>query len=88
MNKQDLINHISDTNDLTIPAATRAINIVLDGITTLTNQKDSVLALRGFGSFSRIVTAPRKGRNPQTGEIMDIPSRSTLKYKPSKALQV
>ena len=88
MNKQDLINHISDTNDLTIPAATRAIDIVLEGITTLTNQKDSTLALRGFGSFSRVVTAPRKGRNPQTGETIDIPSRSTLKYKPSKALQL
>ena len=87
MNKQDLINHISDTNDLTLPAATRAIDIVLDGITTLTNQKDSVLALRGFGSFSRIVTAPRKGRNPQTGQTIDIPSRSALKFKPSKALQ-
>lgn len=87
MNKQDLINHISDTNDLTIPAATRAIDIVLEAITTLTNQKDSTLALRGFGSFSRVITAPRKGRNPQTGETIDIPSRSVLKYKPSKALQ-
>ena len=46
----------------------------------------SRLVLRGFGTFNRKVSAARTAHNPQTGAAVDVPARSTLKFKASKTI--
>lgn len=45
------------------------------------------IQLRGFGTFTVIERAPRKARNPKTGETVMIPARKTIKFKPGKVLK-
>ena len=44
------------------------------------------IEIRGFGSFSLHHRPPRRGRNPRTGEAVDVPARYTPHFKPGKAL--
>ena len=44
------------------------------------------IAVPGLGTFSLIERKARKGRNPRTGEVMDIPAKKTIKFKPGKQL--
>lgn len=43
--------------------------------------------IAGFGTFKAIRRAARKGRNPQTGDPINVPAKNVVKFKPSKALQ-
>lgn len=45
------------------------------------------IEIRGFGSFSIMRRAPRVGRNPRSGEPVDIPAKRVLHFKPGKALR-
>lgn len=49
-------------------------------------QRDGRVTLPGFGSFTVRVNAARVGRNPQTGEVIDIPASSTVGFKPAPEL--
>ena len=86
LNKQSLINHLAKTHNLTQSEAINQIDNVFSSILELTAENDTSLRIRGFGCFSRKLSAPRKGRNPQTGESIDIPSKSTLRFKPSSSV--
>ena len=86
MNKQTLINHLTQTHNLTQSEALNQIDNVLNSILELTAENDTQLRIRGFGAFSRKLSAPRKGRNPQTGQPIDIASKSVLRFKPSSAV--
>lgn len=56
----------------------------IDIIERETDGEPGSLQIRGFGTFRRVTTAPRTGRNPKTGEAIEVPARSVLKFKPSK----
>src|SRR5277367_5850787 len=50
-------------------------------------QRDGRVTLPGFGTFTARVTAARVGRNPRTGETIDLPARATVAFKPAAELR-
>jgi len=80
-----LINKIADSAGITKGQAEDALNAVLDGITDALKSDDTV-TLIGFGSFSVSHRAARAGRNPQTGETIQIAAKNLAKFKAGKKL--
>ncbi len=66
-------------------AAREALDAILASMAASMEDGEKV-TISGFGSFRVIDKAAQKGRNPQTGEEMIIPSRRVVKFKPSKKL--
>jgi DNA-binding protein HU-beta len=85
MNKGDLISKIADDAGLTKVQASAALDAVVDGVTS-TLAKGDKLTLVGFGTFSVTHRAARKGRNPQTGNEINIAAKNVVKFKPGKDL--
>lgn len=85
MNKGDLISKIADDASLTKVQAAAALDAVVDGVTG-TLAKGDKLTLVGFGTFSVTHRAARKGRNPQTGNEINIAAKNVVKFKPGKEL--
>jgi nucleoid DNA-binding protein len=85
MNKGDLINNIAENANLSKAQATDALNAVLDGITDSLKDGDKV-TLIGFGTFSLSHRKARSGRNPQTGETIQIAAKNVVKFKPGKEI--
>jgi len=86
MNKTELIEHISTKADLSKADAARAVDAFIDAVTTALKEDDSV-TLVGFGTFSVSQRAARAGRNPRTGETIQIPAARVPKFRPGKALR-
>ncbi|MEM9953075.1 MAG: HU family DNA-binding protein [Chloroflexota bacterium] len=86
MNKNELISAIADASDLTKADAGRALDAFTDAITGALKKGDKV-TLVGFGTFSTSERKARKGRNPQTGEEIDIAAKTVAKFKPGKELE-
>jgi DNA-binding protein HU-beta len=86
MNKAELIEAVAEAADLSKASATRAVDAVLDGITTAL-KKDDQVSLVGFGTFVVRSRAARTGRNPQTGEALEIKASRVPGFKPGKALK-
>lgn len=86
MNKAELIEAVAEAADLSKASATRAVEAVLDGITTAL-KKDDQVSLVGFGTFVVRSRAARTGRNPQTGEALEIKASRVPGFKPGKALK-
>ena len=86
MNKSDLIDQVADAADLSKAAAGRAVDAALDAVTQSLKQSEPV-SLVGFGTFLVRERAARKGRNPQTGENIDIAASRAAAFKPGKALK-
>lgn len=86
MNKSDLIAKIAEKADLTKKDAEKALNAFVDGVTEALVAGDKVV-LVGFGSFETKKRAARKGKNPQTGAIIDIPATTVPSFKVGKALK-
>jgi len=85
MNKGDLINKIAESANLSKAQATDALNAVLDGVTDSLKNGDKV-TLIGFGTFSLSHRKARSGRNPQTGETIQIAAKNVVKFKPGKEI--
>ena len=81
MNKNDLIKSVADATDLSSAEAARAVDGVFDSIT------NSLKGGEGFGSFSVVQRKATTGRNPRTGEAIDIPASNQPKFKAGKALK-
>ncbi|WP_400163796.1 HU family DNA-binding protein [Brevibacillus sp. TJ4] len=86
MNKTELIAKVAETTELTKKDATKAVDAVLDAIAEALKSGDKV-QLIGFGNFEVRERAARKGRNPQTGEEIDIASSKVPAFKPGKQLK-
>lgn len=86
MNKTELIAKVADTTELTKKDATKAVDAVLDAIAEALKSGDKV-QLIGFGNFEVRERAARKGRNPQTGEEIEIASSKVPAFKPGKQLK-
>ena len=86
MKKDDLVTFISEEANITRKAAGETINAVLEGIASSLEQGDSV-SLIGFGSFRVVQRAAREGRNPSTGEKIQIAASKNVKFTPGKALK-
>ena len=86
MNKSDLIAAVADSSGLTRNDATKAVEGVFDSITAALKKGDEV-RLVGFGTFSVAKRKASTGRNPRTGETMQIKASSQPKFKAGKGLK-
>ena len=86
MNKAELIDAVADGADISKADATRAVDAVVDQITSALKSGDQV-TLVGFGTFSVKDRAARTGRNPRTGEAINIPASKVPGFKAGKALK-
>jgi len=86
MTKTELIENVAQEADMTKKDASLTVNAVLDTIEKALKNEDSV-ALPGFGTFSVRERPERKGRNPQTGEEMTIPTGKVVRFKAGKNLK-
>ncbi|WP_063563032.1 HU family DNA-binding protein [Paenibacillus sp. O199] len=86
MNKTDLVNAVVEKTGLAKKDTEQTINEALSAITN-TLAKGEKVQLFGFGNFEVRDRAARKGRNPQTGEEMDIPASKAPAFKPATALK-
>ena len=85
MNKGDLINEVAKVVG-TKKEAQEAVDCVLSSVTKALEKGDTV-TLIGFGTFKVTQRKARKGRNPQTGEEIDIKASKATKFTPGKALK-
>lgn len=86
MNKGDLVGVVADKTGLTKKEAEKAVNAVFDGIQEALTNNEKV-QLIGFGTFEVRERKERKGRNPQTGEEINISSAQVPAFKAGKALK-
>ncbi|SDL66295.1 HU family DNA-binding protein [Sediminibacillus halophilus] len=86
MNKTELINTVAERSDLSKKDATKAVDAVFESIMDSLKDGEKV-QLIGFGNFEVRERAARKGRNPQTGDEIEIPASKVPAFKPGKALK-
>ena len=86
MNKAELISIMAEKSGLTKKDSEKAVNSFVEAVTEALEERDRV-QLVGFGTFEVRDRSARKGRNPQTGEEIDIPAASVPAFKPGKALK-
>ena len=86
MNKSELINSIAETADLTKADAGRALDATISAITGSLKAGEPV-TLIGFGTFEVRDRAARTGRNPRTGETIQIKASKNPAFKAGKALK-
>lgn len=86
MNKGELIDAVAASAGLSRADATKAVDGVLDSVTRTLSGGDSV-SLVGFGTFSVKERAARTGRNPRTGEPIQIAASKVPGFKAGKALK-
>ena len=86
MNRAELIDLIAEKAELTKAAASRALDAVLEGVTTSLQSGDPVVIVN-FGTFTVKQRAARLGRNPSTGEKININAAKVVGFKAGKALK-
>ncbi len=85
MNKGQLIEAIASDADISKTEATRALDSFINNTTSTLSNGDNV-ALVGFGTFSTNQRSARAGRNPRTGQSIQIPAKTVVKFKPGSGL--
>ena len=86
MNKAQLVQHVAEELGTSRPEAERAVKAVFDSI-MLGIKDDGSVGISGFGTFNRKVRAARRGRNPRTGEQIQISASQKVKFLPAKGLK-
>lgn len=86
MNKQQLIDYVASSADISKAAAGKAIDAVTGSISQAMKNNDTV-SLVGFGSFAVKTRKARTGRNPSTGQPIQIPESKSVSFKPGKTLK-
>jgi len=86
VNKSELIDAIAASADIPKAAAGRALDAMIDSVTESLKKGDQVV-LVGFGTFSVKDRAARTGRNPQTGQPIEIAAAKIPSFKAGKALK-
>ena len=84
--KNDLVESVANITGVSKAEANRAVDAVF---TTITDNlvKGEEVRLTGFGSFRTAKRAARQGRNPQTGETINIPASTQAKFKAGESLK-
>ncbi|MBA4783147.1 MAG: HU family DNA-binding protein [Rhizobiales bacterium] len=86
MNKNELVAAVADKTGMTKAAAGEAVDATFDAIAASLKSGDEVKLL-GFGNFSVTSRAATTGRNPRTGETINIKASKAPKFKPGKGLK-
>jgi DNA-binding protein HU-beta len=85
MNKADLVNSISEKTGLTKSKTNEVVDAFVSSITESLKNGEKV-TLVGFGTFATTKKEARKGRNPKTGETIEIQSKTVAKFKAGSEL--
>jgi len=86
VNRNDLVDAVATATNMTKADATTAVDAVLDAITTALKNGNEV-RLAGFGTFVVSQRAASEGRNPRTGEKIQIPASKLPKFRAGKGLK-
>jgi len=86
MNKSELIEAVAQSADISKAAASKAVDSMVDCVTNALKEGDQV-TLVGFGTFQLRERAARTGRNPRTGETIEIAASKVPSFKAGKALK-
>ena len=86
MTKAELVEEVSRVSDLTKKHSEVIVDTVFKSIIDALHRGEKI-ELRGFGSFRLRKREPRKGRNPQTGDKVDVPPKKVPYFKPGKELK-
>ena len=86
MTKAELVEEVSRVSDLTKKHSELIVDTVFTSIIEAL-QRGEKIELRGFGSFRLRQREPRKGRNPKTGDKVDVPPKKVPYFKPGKELK-
>lgn len=86
MNKTDLVNEVAERSELSKKDAAKAVDAVFETVTDTLSKGERVQII-GFGNFEVRDRKARKGRNPQTGEEIEIPASKVPAFKAGKALR-
>ncbi|KAA2212751.1 HU family DNA-binding protein [Pseudoroseomonas oryzae] len=86
VNKQDLVAVVAETGELSKAKAAEVLEAVFGAIGGSLKARQEV-RLVGFGTFSTARRKAGKGRNPRTGEEIEIPASTTVRFKPGKTLR-
>jgi integration host factor subunit beta len=86
MTKAELVEEVSKVSDLTKKHSEVIVDTVFRSIISAL-QRGEKIELRGFGSFRLRQREPRKGRNPKTGDKVDVPPKKVPYFKPGKELK-
>ncbi|WP_444931671.1 integration host factor subunit beta [Microbulbifer sp. SSSA002] len=87
MTKSELIERIAlRLDELPVKEVELAVKVVLDTMSDALSQGERI-EIRGFGSFSLHYRAPRTGRNPKTGDAVDLAGKYVPHFKPGKELR-
>ncbi len=86
MNKSDIVDAVRDATGITRADAERAIEAVINSIVDAL-KNDKQVSISGLGIFEAKMRAGRTGRNPRTGETINIPAMRVPKFRAAKALK-
>jgi len=86
MTKAELVEEVARAAELNKRDAEVIVETVFDSIISTLHRGEKV-ELRGFGSFRTRERGPRRGRNPKTGEPVDVPAKRVPYFKPGKELK-
>jgi DNA-binding protein HU-beta len=86
VNRNELVDAVSSKTDMKKSEASKAVDAVFDSIADALKGGDEV-RLVGFGTFSVASRAASEGRNPRTGEKIQIAASKQAKFKPGKGLR-
>jgi integration host factor subunit beta len=87
MTKSELIERIAERQDqLSAKDIELAVKLVLEYMSQCLSTGERI-EIRGFGSFSLHYRAPRTGRNPKTGETVELPGKYVPHFKPGKEMR-
>ena len=86
MNKAELVGQVTNQTGLTKKASRKAVDAVISAITNCLVREERVI-LVGFGTFQVMERKARKGVNPQTREVIQIPAKKVPKFMPGKTLR-
>ena len=86
MTKAELIEEVSRVIEMTRKDSEVIVEAIFDSVVRALRTGDKI-EIRGFGSFSVSRRPPRVGRNPRSGESVDIPEKRVPHFKPGKALR-
>ena len=87
VNKSDIINLVSENNNLSLADNEYSIKKIIDYLVANLYQGDRI-EIRGFGTFCLHTHKSRLARNPKTGDKIALERRNTVHFKPSKELKI
>ncbi len=86
MNKQEFISKVAEATTLNKKQSEEAVNAFLGTVKDALSKGETV-SFVGFGSFTVVERSARKGKNPRTGETIDIPAKKVPAFRPGKTLK-